>query len=558
MPAAWRRSLSGPVLLAGSVVFMSGVLLGATNTPDPTYNDFLYMQAGICLFQFLVILAVSRRAFVHFAEPSAVISAAFLITVLLAYLSVSVWPNSGDEYGYTYLARSFLHGRLWNAPAPVPHIFDFDYVFEKNGMRVSQYAPGWPAVLAVFLAAGLEQLANPVLTLLMGLLFAACLRRLAVPSVGIAPLTALVMLAPFTLFNGASLFPHTLTACAVTGICWLQLRDEARPHWINKAAIGCIFSVLWTARDEVFAIVLLLYVVERIWQRRSGFVGDAIIMALGALPVTVALLGYRWAITGNPLLPVLLWSNPQFNGGPPIIDSKSLLSEALWHQRVWFGELCEYAGISLVGLYGLGLVRKLRQRTLRFFDVIPIGCIAFFFLFFPDNGPGGHQFGPRYWYFAWPAVGLTAGAALRNTEGGDTEGWITVLRQRIHLPSFAALQLVGFLGTTLVVAILFRMYVDLRREVYLAQPPLLPAVVLLPVPRPMVVVPWQPRPYYASDHELSRNGTDFNGPILYGYGGTPGAAEIACTLRGRTVYRWQGAGKLERVDCDALAGAAAK
>jgi hypothetical protein len=554
MPAEWRRPLSGWVLLAGFVVFISGGLLGATNAPDPTYNDFLYTQAGIALFQFAVILVVSRRAFVDLAEPSGVIIAAFLITVLLAYLSVSVWPNSGDEYGYTYLARTFLQGRLWNAPPPVLHIFDFDYIFEKNGMLVSQYAPGWPAVLAVFLAAGVEQLANPVLTLLMGLLFAATLRRLQVPSAGVAPLTALVMLAPYTLFNGASLFPHTLAACAVTGICWLQLRDDAAPHWINKAAIGFTFAVLLTVRYEVFAVVLSLYVVERIWRRRSGFVRDAIIMALGGLPITAAFMGYNWAITGNPLLPVLTRVNPTFGASAPtIVDSKSSLSTAFWHQRVWFGELCEYAGVSLVGLYGLGLVRNLRQRTLRFFDAIPIGCVAFFFFFFPENGLGGHQFGPRYWYFAWPAVGLTAGAALR-----DTEGWITVLRHRIHLPSFAALQVVGFLGTTLVVAGLFRVYVDLRREVYLVQPPQLPAVVLLPAPRPIVVAPWQPRPYYASDHELSRNGTDFNGPILYGYGGTPQAAEIACSLPGRTVYRWQSPGKLEKVDCEALPGATTK
>jgi hypothetical protein len=173
----------------------------------------------------------------------------------------------------------------------------------------------------------------------------------------------------------------------------------------------------------------------------------------------------------------------------------------------------------------------------------------FLLLFFPDNGLGGHQFGPRYWYFAWPAAGLTAAAALR-----DTEGWITVLRHRIHLPSFAALQVVGFLGTTLMVAVLFRIYVDLRREVYLVQPPLLPAVVLLPESRPIVVAPWQPRPYYAFSHDLARNGTDFNGPILYGRADTPQAAEIACTLPGRTVYRWQSPGTLERVDCKALPG----
>jgi hypothetical protein len=537
-----------PALVAGCVVFLSGVLLGAIDTPDPGYDALVYLQIGIALFQLAVIVVVAHREFLPSVKLSRVISAVFLVTVLLAYLSVAVWPNSGDEYGYTYLAHTLLKGRLWNAPAPVPDIFEFNWIYEKNGMRLSQYAPGWPAILAAFMAAGLEQLANPVLTLLTGVLFAASLRRLSVPDVGIAPLTALVMLAPFTLFNGASLFPHTLSACAVTCVCWLQLRDDATPSPLNKAAIGFAFAVMLTTRYEAFAVVLLIYLVERIWRRRSGFVFDATIIALGALPVTAAFLGYNWAITGNPLLPTIMWLRPDFGVGVQAVGSEGIFSlhRAIFHQYVWFGGLCEYAGVGLVGLYGLGLVRKLRQRTLRFFDAIPIGCVAYLF-FLPDLG--GHQFGPRYWYFAWPAVGLTAGAVLC-----DAEGWITVLRYRIHLPSFAALQVAGFLGTTLVVASLFRIYVDMRREVYLVQPPLLPAVVLLPMSRPIVVVPWQRRVYHAFSHDLDRNGTDFSDPLLYGRADEPQAAEIACRLPGRTVYRWLSRDKLELVDCGALHG----
>ncbi len=240
----------------------------------------------------------------------ALVGASAALAALLALVAIEGWPSSADEYGYTYLADTLLHGRLWNEPPPAPKLFDMFYIAERDGKLASQYPFGWPAVLALFRAAGVGWLANPVLTLALGFGLAGALRLLGAPSQPSAALVAFVMLSPFVLFHGASFFNHTLAAAAVMAVCYLQLRDEAAPSFGTRVAIGFAFSVLLTTRYEAFAICAALYVADRLWHRRARFFADAVPMALGALPLGAALLGYNWQITGNPFLTTLKWGFP--------------------------------------------------------------------------------------------------------------------------------------------------------------------------------------------------------------------------------------------------------
>lgn len=54
-----------------------------------------------------------------------VTGAAVLLASILAYTAAAIWPNSGDEYGYLYLADTLLRGRFYNPAPPAPGLFDF-------------------------------------------------------------------------------------------------------------------------------------------------------------------------------------------------------------------------------------------------------------------------------------------------------------------------------------------------------------------------------------------------------------------------------------------------
>ena len=217
----------------------------------------------------------------------------------MGWLAGTFWPNSGDEHSYTFIADTFLAGRFSNPPPPDLELFRLFHVFTIEGKTFGQFPPGWPLALAPFRAAGLDWLANPALTVLMGVSLLGAMRRLHIqPKVqGLA--LVLVLAAPFVLFNGGSMFSHTLCGAAACGIAWQQLADEQRPSVWRKGLTGALFGVLLLTRYEAFAILACLYAADRLWYRRGGVFIDAVPMVLGILPFCVFHLAYDRAITGD-------------------------------------------------------------------------------------------------------------------------------------------------------------------------------------------------------------------------------------------------------------------
>ena len=123
-------------------------------------------------------------------------------------------------------------------------------------------------------------LANPLLTSALGATLVGVYRRLdARPTTQNAAL-GLVLLSPFTLFLGGSLFPQTMAAVLVAAVVWAQLSDEARPRVWRKPLIGALFGVLLLARYDVFAIAVLPYAVDRLMRRRFAAIRDGLLVML--------------------------------------------------------------------------------------------------------------------------------------------------------------------------------------------------------------------------------------------------------------------------------------
>ncbi len=473
--------------------------------------------------------------------------AAFAGTLLIEVAAESWWPNSGDEYGYTFLAKTLLHGRVWNPPPPAPVIFDPNWIFVRDGKWFSQYPPAWPALLAPFLAAGAGWLVNPLLTLAMGVLAARIFRLLAVQETVARALLFLLLFSPFVLFNGASLFAHTMSAALVLACVWLQMLDEARPAGLTKLGIGCAFGLQLLTRYEVLVLTAVPFVIDRLWFRRAAFLRDAAVMALGGLPAFVLFAAYNMAITGNPLLTPIAWASTGARLGfwGKHVQFGDALLQAVLRTLYRAGGFFEFTSPLLACLAAAALVVKLRSGTVRWYDgLLPVAVV--FFFFYPSNA--GHEFGPRYWFFAWPTAVLTIATGLADGSGGLRLG-------RWHLPAhgLALCHAPVFLGVCIAFAAFNHLYVDQRRLVLPVDPPLRPAVVLIPS-RHLWLTHWQTAPLGGQSADFARNGVDATGDVLLGradadFQHAEEFTALACTLIDRHIYRWRAPHVLEPVVC---------
>jgi hypothetical protein len=409
----------------------------------------------------------------------------------------------------------------------------------NQGRAFSPYPPGWPAFLAPFRALHLLWLAAPLLTVLLGVAIRGACERLKVGLAAQNAALALVLLTPFAAFLGGSLYPQTMTAALVACIVWVQLTDEARPRLALKLLIGALLGLLMLTRYEVMPLVLLPYAVDRLVRRRLAAFGDAVAVIIGLAPFIAIYALYNWGITGNPMQLTARWIAPGSFEEAEL--RQSVDPGALRRLLYWLGSLAQFGGFPVLVLAAAGLAVKGRARTLRFYDaLLPVAVVVYEFVPFT----GGEQFGPRYWFWAFPPAALTIATGLL-----DEAGRLRLPRRRISCGGFAAAGLAYAAGAFCVLLITTHVYVASRQSVYSFAKPATPSVVLLPL-RLVMLWPWQGQPNGFPPDDFTRNGIAFDGPILYVQGDLPDSAARACRLD-RPVFRWQEPGRLQPVACPA-------
>ena len=473
-------------------------------------------------------------------RPSVAIALAFLFCLAAGKLGGVSWPNSGDEYSYVYFADTLRLGRLWN-PAPADlELFRAYHVLVRDGRAFSQYPPGWPALLLPFRALGAEWLANPLLTALTGLALAGACCRLGLSPAVRRPALALVLLTPFTCFLGGSLFAQTMAAALVAGTVWAQLADEAAPRRWRKLLVGALFGLLLLTRLEVFALLALAYAVDRLALRRSASIADALPVMAGALPFAVCFAAANAGITGDPLQLPTSWASVGVFDAPVEGIGSGPFMHAVSRNLYWTGSLAQFGGLAAAALAGVALVAKIRRRTCRFYDALfPLAVV--FYIFVPFTG--GHRYGPRYWFWAWPLCALTIATGLV-----DAAGWFRIAGRRVWFEGFVAASLLYGAAAFCGLLVTTHAYIDARRAVY--EVPLSPGRAVLLVPgRALRIWPWQAGVIGALSADFTRNPVGTDAPVLYGRADVPDAVRRACRFDGREVFLWEPPGRLARMHC---------
>jgi hypothetical protein len=237
-------------------------------------------------------------------------SLAVLAATLSAWISVGVLnrrPILMDGISQLVQARYFSSGRLAGPKLPDPAFWQFQFMVPTATGWVSQYPPGFAALLALGWKVGLAWLAGPVLLGLAVYLTCGVAERLYPED----PVTArtgsgLMAVSFFLAFHAGAYMNHSLATALAAMALFASLRAvDGSWSWalLTGAAVGAIF-----ATRPLVAVTLGFVATVVVWAQepeRSAFTAREWMWRLagaacGAAPFVIAVLAYNARLFGSP------------------------------------------------------------------------------------------------------------------------------------------------------------------------------------------------------------------------------------------------------------------
>lgn len=360
--------------------------------------------SGLGLVMLLLLCGTPRLP----APSRLSLPALLLLTVALCagigFFSFASYAWSGDEYAYLFQADTLKALRLWNAPPPLGSAETTTYIWIKDGKWVAQYPPGWPLVLALFggsLPTG--RLANAICSAIAAYaVFELVKVRANREAAWLAVL--FFVLTPFTLFNGGSLFSHSLTAALAATTMLVSHRARQSGKLGLLIALGACIGMLGMTRNVAALAVVIAVAVDQL--RAGKLVTRALFIGIGGAPFLAGLLAYQYAITGHPTMPVYWYAGRTVDH---LYFDWPSIKEGLRHTLLSQTELTLFTSPVVLLLWLSAMWKLIKSKTLAGSDLImPIGMLIF--VFYPLHP--GHRLGPRYYFDFWPLAVVSIGAAL--------------------------------------------------------------------------------------------------------------------------------------------------
>jgi 4-amino-4-deoxy-L-arabinose transferase-like glycosyltransferase len=241
---------------------------------------------------------------------------------------------------------------------------------------------------------------NPLIGALSVLVFFLLAKRLYNGNIAIVSCVSLV-LSPFFVFNSSSYFSHNLSSLFILLFAYFSILYDENERviyillagwWIGFAFITRYYTAL------LCALPISLYIVSR---KKSKVWVYMFYCTIGATPLIVFHMFYNYGITGNALLLVTPWANPNEMIG--FVRGHTLL-KGLWQACLHLLDFIEWTSPFMLFLYVGGLLFSVRNKNAFYFDLILL-FLVFGYVFF--YATGGNRYGPRYYYEAYPFVILS-------------------------------------------------------------------------------------------------------------------------------------------------------
>jgi len=392
-----------------------------SNLPPPHWPLYALWTLGFAL---IVAVAWGAAKLLPGGRRSAVPAtlgrlAPFLLlagsTLLYAYTAGTVFdarPLHVDALTQGFQAHVFAEGRL-GVPVPEdPRFFSSALVIEHEGRAFSQFPPGWSALLALGLLAGLPWLVAPLCGALAVWALHRLLREHGADERTAFFTAALFGLSPWIAFNAASWMSHVPTLCFILLGSAALVRGMRPPRgWLwaglGGAALGAA-TLVRPLEGVAFGLPATVWVAARAWRERGARSALAGFAVGGSLLIGV-LLAYNQVMHGSPTRFgfELQWGPEHGLGfheapwGPPhtVLRGLQLVNGYLLALQLLFFDAP--APSLLLALGGLLLARRLDaldRYLLSGSALVLLGYLAFW--------GEGHDLGPRYLIPLAPVVAI--------------------------------------------------------------------------------------------------------------------------------------------------------
>jgi hypothetical protein len=368
--------------------------------------------------------------------------AALAVALTTAFLSYAVWdrhPHLADEVCYYLQARLMARGAVDAPTLPAPEAFPYILTDTRDGRWFPVTPPGWAAILAAGVTAGIPWLVNPMLAgvnvlLVYWLLGALYDRRLA--RIGMVMFAA----SPWHLFLSMTFMNHTsqLTAALLAAIGVVEGRRRESWRWALLGGLGLGLTSLIRPLDGAVLGLLLALWSMGLGAKRLNFRALAA-FALGTAIAALPQLAFNRKVTGSPArFPINVlaeriygpnanalgfgkdrgmgWALDPFPGHGPadaavnaLLNGHSLNTELLGWPT---GSMLLLA----MGVFGVGWRRLDRAMVSVFLGVCGVYSLYWF--------SGGPDFGARYWFLVIvPGIVLCAQGLRWLSDRLGSGGW---------------------------------------------------------------------------------------------------------------------------------------
>lgn len=403
------------------------VLIGSSiwiKLPETWHNHHAFLEQDYLLVLGLTILTSLAASFIKSDKPSRFMSKvssfmerhwrwfavclsvfAFLTAVIANKLILHSFFNSADEHSCYFLAECIRNGRLWADPHPLSEFFEVVHVENKGGKWFSVYPFGWPLIWAVAKQLNAGDLINPLMGAISIFLILTTAKKIF--GFNVAILWAFITVtSAFFIFNVASYY--SVTACllcfAIFLYAFCRWKNEPKSIWMIIAgfAVGYGVSTRYITMTAVTTPFLFYEFVSRIKQSRKLDRGHIFFISIFILFI-VFNLSFNYLITGNPFdAPNHYhhnWERLGFKKEYTPYDAFIFFVTRMFY-------LMDWTSAALPVLYIASLF-YLWKRTTAIQKLFQFSFLALAFGYVFYYSWGGNQYGPRYYFVAFPLMAIS-------------------------------------------------------------------------------------------------------------------------------------------------------
>lgn len=236
----------------------------------------------------------------------------FLQFLLVHFVLIQGFPNSGDEQAFLFQARLFARGQfyledpIYDRANPLNKYVAADAMDDVGGRRFSKYDPGWPALLALGARLRVEWLVAPLLgAVTVFLLLSYVSRRIGADIIGAT--WWLITLCSFFSFSVANFGSHTSTMALLFGVFVLYdhtfyERPAERSSW-QLLTVGLLLGYCSLIRYLDWIPLMAWIAFDLLRQKK---IKGLILVLLGFVLLASFHLFYNKLLTGSALMPPAL------------------------------------------------------------------------------------------------------------------------------------------------------------------------------------------------------------------------------------------------------------